>query len=137
MTKSVLASSLCVQTQKKVKSEAEIRLESEKNLKDLNEILRGKKYTKRKKSLLKKQILDLNEKLRTDLPIITEEKLERFEGINAIDQEMQKIVNHPENRKPSCKEDSLSLEKAAAGEQELQAGGDLDVGNVFGKAVQK
>ena len=47
---------------------------------------------------------------------------------------MQKIINQPENRKPSCKEDSLSLEKAAAGERELQAGGDQDVSNKYGKS---
>ena len=95
------------------------------------------KYTKRKKSLLKKQISDLNEKLRTDLQIITEKKLERFEGINAISQEKKKNVYHQEIRKPSCNEESLSLEKAAAGERELHGGGDLDVDNVLEISCQE
>ena len=55
-TKSVQTPSLGVPIVKKVESEAGKKLESEKNLKDVKEILCDKKYTKRKKSLLKKQI---------------------------------------------------------------------------------
>ena len=66
-------------------------------------------------------------KLGADLPIIIEEKLERFGGITAIDQERhQDTTISPENLKPSCKKGRLSVGKAAAGENELQAGGGQD-----------
>ena len=106
---------------KNVESELKTSLETEENLENLKEILHAKKYTKRKKSLLKKQISDLNKKIGSDLPKITEEKVERFGGLNARD---QRFIKPPETLKPSRTKNILSLEIAAVGENELRAGGE-------------
>ena len=45
--------------------------------------------------------------------------MERFGGVNALDQERHQDTIPPENLKPSCNEGRLSLEKAAVGENEL------------------
>ena len=93
-TKSVPSPSLDIMIVKKVKAEIGIGLEKEENFENLKKTLQVKKYTKRKKSLLKKQIVDLNRKIGADLPTIPEEKCERFEGLKAMDQTRQQVFTN-------------------------------------------